>query len=166
VLELPLGDSGGLAAVSGVTYVVKSGDGFVDGGTITDEDGTPIGTLDLDWTCYYFAIPLFVRYSFATGRLRPYVAGGAEIGIRVKAEVTSNLFPDSGGPTTGSIRDATDDVRLVEFSLAAAGGLEFPIGSHLGFVEVTCVHGLTDVWEDDLETVRYRTLTLSGGVMF
>jgi len=166
VLELPFGDSGALAVVSGVTYVVKSGDGDVNGGTILDEHGTPIGTLTSDWEYYCVAVPLNVKCSFATGQLSPYVAGGAEIGIPVKAERLSSLSPAGGGPTAWSVRDVKDDMRAFEFSLAGACGLEFPIGSNAGFVEVAYVHGLTDVWKDDLEEVRYRTLTLSGGVMF
>ena len=164
----PVGNASALAVVSGVTYVVKSGEANgVDGGTAVDEHGTPIGTLTLDWTGYYFAVPLMVKHSFATGQLSPYVAGGAEIGIPVKGEHSSDISPVEGEYVwTGGVEDVTDDMRVVEFSLAVAGGLEFPIGSSAGFVEVSYVHGLTDVWKDDLDEVRYRTLTLSGGVMF
>jgi hypothetical protein len=167
VLEWPIGDSGALALASGVTYVVKSGEAHgVDGGTVVDEHGTPIGTLTLDWTGYYFAVPLMVKRSFAIGQLNPYVAGGVEIGIPVKGEQSSDISPVEGGAWTGDVKDVTDDMRVVESCLAVATGLEFPIGSSSGFLEVAYSLGLNDVWKDDLEEVRFRTLTLSGGVMF
>jgi hypothetical protein len=162
VLEFPLRDSATPAIVSGVTYVVKSGDSY-DGAVKFD---SPIGMLTLDWDCYYLAVPVMVKHSFATGGVRPYVAGGGEIAFPMKAELSSYTYPTSGEPATGGTRDVTDDMRVVEFSLAAVGGLEFPIGSGSGFVEVVYAHGLTDVWKSDLGEVRFRTLTLSGGVMF
>ena len=162
VLELPLRGSSTLAAVSGVTDVVKSG-GSHDGAVMYD---TPDGTLTLDWVTYYFSVPLMLKYSFMPGQLSPYVAGGAEIGIPVKAELASDPYPPSGEPGPCSLRDITDDMRVVEFSLAAAGGFEFPIGSSAGFVEATYVHGLNDVWREYPGEVRYRMIMVSGGVMF
>jgi hypothetical protein len=163
VLELPFRDSATLAVVSGVTYVVKSGDTY--NGAV--KQVTPTEMLTLDWTCYYFAVPLMLKHSFTPGRLSPYIAGGAEIGIPVKAEYMSCSYRDERVQGLCDSRNVTDDMRVIEFSLAAAGGLDFPIGGSLsGFVEVAYVHGLNDVWKDDLEEVRYRTLTVSGGLMY
>jgi hypothetical protein len=153
--------------VSGVTYVVRSGGGRgVHGGTAVDEHGTPIGTLTLDWDGYYFVVPLMVKQGLAAGLFRPYPAAGTEMGIPVKGEQVSDTSPVGGGASTGGVKDVRDDMRVLEFSLAAAAGLEFPVGSNAGFVEVAYSHGLNDVWKDDLEEVRFRTLTLSAGVMF
>jgi len=162
VLEMPLRGSATLAAVSGVTYVVKSGDSY-DGAVKLD---TPEGLLTLDWVTYYFAVPVMLKYSFMPGQLSPYVSCGAEIGIPVKAEMSSCIYRDERVQGFCDSRDITDDMRVVEVSLAAAGGLEFPIGSSAGFVEVAYVHGLNDVWREYPEEVRYRMLMVSGGVMF
>ena len=164
VLELPLWGSDRLSLVSGVTYVVRSGAPL--GIEMENQPGDITGTRTSDWTYYCIAAPLLVKYSFTTVHLAPYVACGAEVGIPLKGEQSSDFAPADGGPITGDIRDVTDDMRVVEFSLAAVGGLEFPVGSRVGFVELVYVHGLTDVWRDDLEEVRYRTLTVMGGVMF
>jgi hypothetical protein len=166
VLDLPLAESGALALASGITYVVRSGAPDVESGPVTDEDGDPIGTLISDWNYYCLAFPLSIKYSSLGGGLVPYVAGGAEIGIPLKAERVSSLSPAGGGAATSGTRDVKDKMGAVELSLMAACGLEFPVGARAGFVELTYVHGLTDVWKDDLEEVRFRTLTLSGGIMF
>ena len=162
VLEFPLKSSSTLAAVSGVTYVVKSG---APGDEAVRFD-TPDGTPTLDWVTYYLAVPLMLKYSFMRGQLSPYVACGAEIGIPVKAEMNSSIYSEEWVAESGDSGDITDDMRVVEFSLAAAGGLEFPIGSSSGFLEVTYVHGLNDVWRVYPAEVRYRMLTVSGGILF
>jgi hypothetical protein len=162
VLELPLKGSSTLAVVSGVTYVVKSGAPH-DGAVRYD---TPDGILTLDWETYYFSVPLMLKYSFMSSQLSPYVACGAEIGIPVKAEMNSSIYSEEWVEESWDSRDITDDMRVVEFSLAAAGGLEFPIGSSSGFVEVTYVHGLNDVWRESRGEVRYRMIMVSGGVLF
>ena len=162
VLEMPLMGSARLAAVSGVTYVVKSG-APSDGAVKLD---TPDGLLTLDWVTYYFALPVMLKYSFMSGQLTPFVAGGAEIGIPVKAELSSYTYRDERVQGFGDSRDITDEMRVIELSLAVAGGFEFPIGSSAGFLEATYVHGLNDVWRVHPEEVRYRMLMVSGGIMF
>jgi hypothetical protein len=162
VVELPLRDSVAFDIVSGITYVVKSGAPY-DGAVKHD---APDGLHTLDWVTYYFTVPLMLKYSFMSGRLNPYVAFGGEIGIPVKAELSSDIYVEGVAQGLGGPEDITDEMRVVELSLAIAGGFEFPIGSRSGFVEASCVHGLNDVWREHPDEVRYRMIVVSGGIMF
>jgi hypothetical protein len=162
VVELPLGDSATPAIVSGITYVVKSGAPY-DGAV---KHHSPDGMHTLDWETYYFAVPLMLKHSPMSGELNPYVTLGGEIGIPVKAVLISNVYIGNTAEEPGGATDITDDMRVVEFSLAAAVGFGFPIGSSSGFVEVTYSHGLNDVWREHPEEVRYRMVMVSGGILF
>jgi hypothetical protein len=164
VLELPFGDSDHMTVVMGATYVVRSG--AAQGVELARVPDDTDSLRTADWTYYCVAVPLLVKYSATTGQLTPYVAGGVEMGIPLMGEMTTSATPSGGGTTVAVVKDITDDMRVVEFSLAAAVGVDLPLGSWAGFVEIMYEHGLTDVWKDDRGEVRYRTLTLSGGIMF
>lgn len=113
-----------------------------------------------DISADYVSMPLLVKAS-GTGSVRPYVLGGAEIGVRIRARVRT---------VVGAI-DATEDaaslIRRTDVALNAGAGLERTLAKARVFVEALYAHGLRNVSADDAgDTTRTRTLTLLAGVRF
>lgn len=113
-----------------------------------------------DTSADYLSMPVLVKAS-GTGTVRPYVVGGAEIGVRIRARVRT---------VVGSI-DATEDaaslIRRTDVALNAGAGLERTLAKARLFVEALYAHGLRNVATEAAgDTTRTRTLTLLAGVRF
>lgn len=108
----------------------------------------------------YLTMPVLVKASHA-GAVRPYLVGGAEIGVRLRARVRTVAG------ALDATEDAASDIRRIDVALNAGAGLERPLSASRVFVEALYAHGLLDVSADDAQgAMRTRTLTVLAGIRF
>ena len=92
----------------------------------------------------YLHLPVLAKLSMSVGPTRPYVKFGPQMGLLLtaKAEAESSSF--SGGVVETDIKDSA---AAVDFALQFAGGLEFPVATVRGFVEIGYGLGLVHVFD-------------------
>lgn len=113
-----------------------------------------------DVSADYITMPLLLKAA-RPGMVRPYVLGGAEVGIRIRARVRTVV----GAVDTEE--DAQALIRRTDIALAGGAGIERTMGKSTLFVEGLYSHGVRNVTPDDSgDTTRTRTLTLLAGVRF
>lgn len=113
-----------------------------------------------DVSADYVSMPLLLKAT-RPGTVRPYVLGGAEVGLRLRARVRT---------VVGQIdteEDAQALIRRTDIALTGGAGIERVMGRSRVFVEGVYSHGVRNVTPDDSgDTTRTRTLTLLAGVRF
>lgn len=113
-----------------------------------------------DISADYVSMPLLIRASGA-GTVRPYVLGGAELSVRLRARVRTVV---GAADTT---EDAASLIRRTDVAVNAGAGLERILAKSRVFIEALYSHGLRNVSRADAgDTTRTRTLTLLAGVRF
>jgi hypothetical protein len=109
-------------------------------------------TLVLD----YFEVPVLARLRFGAARRHFFVAGGPSTGFRIKAKGRTEF---SG--STEEI-DLADQVKQVDFGIAAGGGME--IGSLV--IDGRYTFGLTDIDKDAGTRTKNRVVSVTAGFRF
>ena len=115
----------------------------------------------------YLHIPVLAKLSTPVGSTRPYVKFGPQLGflLDAKAEAESSSF--SGGTVEMDVGDSTAGV---DFALQFAAGLEFPVATVRGFVEVGYAHGLVHVFDSpdlpDSWNARNQVLGITLGMSY
>lgn len=116
------------------------------------------GTLTLD----YINIPLLAKYYF-TPNLNFHV--GPQLGFLVKAEGEEEY--SFGGETESETYDLKDDVKGMDFALAAGLGYKMDMGL---FFDARYTLGLSNIWDYEDEDGDYsqknNVIQLSVGFMF
>lgn len=113
-----------------------------------------------DVSADYISMPILFKAA-RPGTVRPYVLGGAELGVRIRARVRK---------VVGAIdaeEDAQDLVRRTDVALTGGAGIDRAMGKSTVFVEGLYSHGVRNVTPDASgDTTRTRTLTLLAGLRF
>jgi Outer membrane protein beta-barrel domain len=114
-----------------------------------------------DISADYLSFPALVKASMP-GSVRPYLIGGAEFAVRLRAKVRTVL-----GPLENE-EDATSLVRRTDLSLDFGAGVERILGASRVFVEGLYAYGLRNVTPDPAssDSARTRTFTLLAGLRF
>lgn len=159
----------------GAHDIVNDGSGL----SIDDIVTTPSNYSEVaDWTLTYFEIPLFVKWRFATGVVRPYFFGGPSIGLllsnieHVYGLNTGYGFTEQptyqGTDTTANISHYTAPIDL---SFVGGIGISFilPAGQEL-FFDAALAFGATntDHYSGNSQGVSIysRDVRLAAGIMF
>ncbi len=170
-----------IARNTGAVISLTSGLRFDSRGTNLNSErtagSTGLGQLIETWSLQYFVIPLHLKMIFGEERARPFLSFGGELGFLQSAEREFNLVePTVGGGQIGSsgTEDTRSMLRGVDYGARLGVGLEFPAGSHTGFIEFSAVVSLENIvdkqldleeWgpvSDDLE-MRNRAITFTAG---
>lgn len=114
----------------------------------------------------YLTIPVLAQYTFNTTTTTPYLLGGLDIGILMKAEIetTNSGFGDLDGTET---EDVKDNLSSTDIAINIGGGYMMEMGNARVYGEVLYSLGLLDIdtVEDDA-TIKTKALILSVGYMF
>jgi len=170
---VPLGARSSLALESGILFYQRGGETEFQFVRTDPEEGILWERTDTyDWRLGYMALPLLLRYSFSEeGGL--YVKAGPELAFLHTAELEKPVYdPESvEEPEAESVvTNARDSFNFYDVSVIVAVGYVFPTGGFSGFVEVSYVAGLRDVFHasgaaSDPE-MKNSSVGLSLGVLF
>ncbi len=90
----------------------------------------------------YLEVPIFLKLTFQTSRVRPYVMAGPTVGLLLSSKLEVRAF---GAIFKADILDLT---RTINFGLGLGAGLSFPIGNNAIFVEGHYTLGLYNIAEE------------------
>jgi hypothetical protein len=144
-----------LALASRPMYVGKGSDGDL---------AVMPGDVSIAMDLRYVEIPLLVKVSAATGRVRPYLIAGPSLGLLQKAEaLRTEVLDVDGYPIRRESKDATQDTKSTEWSLNAGVGVGLNVGRAYGFVEGVWAWGLTDVIKTE-GSIKNRGVQFRAGI--
>jgi hypothetical protein len=133
-------------------------DRSVQFGTTTLEDGRIRLT--------YLHLPVLARLSASAGPVRPYVKFGPKLGLLLAAKAEAHST-STGGDIETDIKDSAADFDL---ALQFAGGLEFPVATVRGLVEVGYGLGFVNVFDDpdlpDSWNAKNQVLGITIGLLY
>ena len=114
----------------------------------------------------YLHLPVVAQLSASTGPVRPYVKFGPKLGLLLAAKAEAHST-SSGGDIETDIKDSAADFDL---ALQFAGGLEFPVATVRGLVEVGYGLGLVNVFDDpdlpDSWNAKNQVLGITLGLLY
>ncbi len=131
-------------------------------------DSTREPPYEYDWRLTYLTIPLLAKASFSLGGVRPYAKAGGEVALLLAASMVERYRREDGNGSYEIEREIADWFGSGDIGLVVGAGAEIPLGALAGFVEVSYVHGLTDVLEQDGlysdEQLRNRVIGITVGI--
>lgn len=107
-----------------------------------------VGLVEAEPKGDYLEIPLLLKFSALTGRLRPYLIAGASFGFRMHADIRVQIEDQSGEFDAGEVTEPHDR------SLLFGGGVELRLDAFSVFAEARTSLGQSDVWRGG-EIVSY-----------
>ena len=173
ITVVPLGTRSNLAIESGLLFYQRGGETefqFVrtdpEGGFLWERTDT------YDWRLGYMALPLLLRYSFSEeGGL--YVKAGPELAFLHTAELEKPVYDSESVEEPEAedvVTNARDSFNFYDVSVIGGVGYVFPAGRVSGFVEVSYVAGLRDVFHASGAVsdpvIKNSSVWLSLGVLF
>ena len=87
----------------------------------------------------YLELPLLVKYSMGSGRVRPYVLAGPTLGFSRSAKVE----------ILGVEEDIKDQIKSTDFGVGFGGGVRMPAGRTTLFAEGQYTLGLKNIYKPD-----------------
>ena len=96
---------------------------------------------DIAFKGEFIEVPLFLKYRFGFGPVRPYVMAGPSVGFRLNAEVTFN-----SAEATGTF-DADDVTESLDFGVDFGAGLNVRLSGVSLFLEGRYDLGVADVFK-------------------
>jgi len=87
----------------------------------------------------YLEVPVFLKLTFQTSAVRPYVMAGPTVGLLLSSKIEVRAF---GAAVKEDILDVT---AFIDFGLGFGAGLSFPIGNKAIFVEGHYTLGLYNI---------------------
>jgi hypothetical protein len=123
------------------------------------------GDVSIGMDLRYVEIPLLVKVSAATGRVRPYLIAGPSLGLLQKAEaLRTEVLDVDGYPTWRDERkDIKQDTESTEWSLNAGVGVGLNVRKVYAFVEGIWAWGLTDVSKTE-GSIKNRGVQFRAGI--
>jgi hypothetical protein len=107
----------------------------------------------------YVELPVLLKLSRSTGRVRPYVIAGPSVGYRTGVRLKDEITGEDEDPA-----DADENLRKWDFGVAAGGGLTVPVGRAAAFVEGRYTWGLVNLDKEDQElTLKNRGIQVLAG---
>lgn len=140
----------------GTNYLRK---GAVNELNFTDENGSPIGTGDVQINIDYLTIPFLVEASFLENNIL-FFNVGYSFDFMQKAETKFDY-----GNIPRTTVDETDNYTKVDYSFLVGMGVQVPISEHLSWVfEGRLQNGLTDINKSEIISFKNRTVFAATGV--
>jgi opacity protein-like surface antigen len=113
----------------------------------------------------YVEVPALLKYTIGTSSTRPYLLAGPSLGFVLSAKAT--LEASGGGVNIDEEDDIKDVVKSTDFGLNFGGGVSFPAGNNVIFLEGLYNLGLSNVNDDpdDPDTeVKNKGIHIMAGV--
>lgn len=131
-------------------------------------DSTREPPYEYNWRLTYLTVPLLLKATHKVGTVRPYLKAGAEASLLLSASLAEHYWDQDGTGSYEIDRKITDWLGSGDIGLVVGAGTEIPLGAGAGFVEVSYVHGLTDILEREGlysdEQLRNRSVGLTAGI--
>jgi hypothetical protein len=108
----------------------------------------------------YLELPILLRYSFTSWRVRPYVLAGGAVGYLGSARVRTEV---AGG---SDVVEVTDDLARVDIGVVLGLGASVDFGPARCFVEGRFVQGLVNLDKSGETTVTNQSVGVVAGVAF
>ncbi len=99
---------------------------------------------DVKTVAEYLEFPVFLRYTFNFGKVRPYYFAGPSIGFLLSAKHMASFIPEE-------YEDAKNDSKAVELSLGVGGGIQILLDKVSLYGQIQYLHGLTNIDNVELE---------------
>lgn len=87
----------------------------------------------------YLEIPVFFKVPLGTGSTRPYIMAGPTFGILMSSKLKASVMG------IDIEVDSKDLNKSIDFGFGLGGGLSFPIGNNMLFIEARYTLGLADI---------------------
>jgi len=132
---------------------------YLQKGTKTDWEETS----EIEFISAYLEIPVMLKYTFATSKIKPYVIAGPSIGYNLSAQIKA-----SGG---GESREDDEKkyYKSLDFSLGFGAGVNVPMGNNSIFVEARYTLGLTNISDDPYhkeKDIKTKGIQIFTGITF
>jgi hypothetical protein len=170
---VPFGARSSLALESGLLFYQRGGETEFQFVRTDPEEGILWERTDTyDWRLGYMGLPLLLRYSFSEeGGL--YVKAGPELAFLHTAELEKPVYDSESIEEPEAeyvVVNARDTFNFYDVLVIGAVGYVFPAGGLSGFVEVSYVVGLRDVFHASGAAsdpkMKNSSVGLSLGVLF
>lgn len=106
----------------------------------------------------YLELPMMLKYTFGTGKIKPYFMAGPTFGVNLGAE--EEYWGDL-------------EVKSLDLGLGLGGGISIPIGNNSIFVEARYALGLTNINDQTYRwaplgdgDAKTRCIQIFGGIIF
>jgi len=110
----------------------------------------------------YVELPVLLKVSKPTGRVRPYLVVGPSVGYRTSVRVKDETTGEEEDPA-----DADENLRKWDFGVTAGAGLAVPAGRATVFVESRYTWGLVNLDKEDEDlTLKNRGIQVLAGFTF
>ena len=111
----------------------------------------------------YIELPVLLKVSKSTGRVRPYLLLGPSVGYRTSVKTKDEVTGEEESPD-----DANEIFEKWDFGVGAGGGLSFNVGRSTVFAEGRYTWGLARVNkdEDDDASIKHRGVQVLVGFTF
>lgn len=169
----PIGGRSDLEVELGVLFNERGGE--TDFNVVRTDDGGDVlwqRTDTYDWRLVYLTLPLALRFSPGNND-RFYLKAGAELSFLLSAKLNRPVYDydSEEEPEVEHVeRDDWSNFNFYDYAVLGAAGYTFPVGELDGFVELSYVAGLRDVFnEEDPVTdakIKNTSINLSVGVLF
>lgn len=118
---------------------------------------------EIEYKTAYLEIPVMLKYTFATGKINPYVIAGPSIGYNLSAKVKAS------GDGESLEEDEKDYFKSFDFSVGFGAGVNVPMGNNTIFVEARYTLGLTNISDDPYfpeKDIKTRGIQIFAGITF
>lgn len=131
---------------------------WVEKGAKDSEGGSDI-TLDID----YLEVPILLRVGFAPGSsVRPFIFAGPYVAFKIGCSFSGE---EDGIEVDVECNSGADflEIKSSDFGASVGGGLEFDMGTGSFFVDARLSHGLSNIAEDSVDSIKNHSFALSAG---
>ncbi len=147
----------GLSVQGELLYVRQEAKNTYWGGT--NDNGNYQGDVSADYAFETLEIPLLVKYTFATGKLSPFVLAG------LNTSISLNVDSKTEDPRYTGSEDATDQFAKYWFSLEVGAGAQLEVGNGVFLtLDGRYVHGLGNSAAQGGDDWKWRDLRVLGGL--
>lgn len=151
-LQFPFGEV--LAVRPALLFSLKGGQ---TGATVAGS-----GEVDIDIELAYLELPLLLRASFPTGKLRPVIFAGPAVALQIGCDFRFTGPADSVRATCG--QDNLNTVRQWDFGLVGGGGAEIRLRRATMALEARYTVGTRSVLEN--LSLKNRSFSVTLGLTF
>lgn len=130
-------------------------------------DFSDFGTNELMFN--YLEIPIFVKVTFGTGNIRPYIFAGPSIGFFLSGSqrINSTISVNGNSTTTDSTKSVADStVKSPDISAVFGAGISVMLSSgQILFLDAGYALGLVNIY-DGSNTTNSRDIRIAAGILF
>ncbi len=136
-----------------------------------DEIDADLGAVKFSTKTADVEVPILLKLDLSSTATRPYLIAGPTIGIIVTSKI------ELSAPGVSAEIDIDEITKSTELAFTLGGGVSFPAGKSVLFLEGRYAFGLTDIVDDgavdfmgerlDLEAdIKTKGLQIMGGIAF